>query len=124
MLGCSVYNAICLLLGYILCPLATLGLLGLIAPTLPDGYRLFFAYFLAVVAMAIVLCNVYLVFRRALIEQSASYSPIVAAIAGAGSVGMIAGWIAWFPALIFLVLVEVLLVTIVTGVGHSIRARA
>lgn len=120
MFGQIPYSIIGGLIGYILCPLSLLALIGPFAGFFPDSIATLLGWSLLVVAALVVLCNLYLTCRRCVVVSSASFFPLVGAVAGAGGLAALYGPIWWIPAMIVLGIVDLigqpLLSAVVIGV--------
>ena len=120
MFGRIPYNIIGGLIGFVLCPLSLLALVGPFAGFFPDSIATGLGWSFVVVAALIVQCNIYLSCRRCVVKGSASFFPFFGALAGAGGVAALYGAAWWIPAVLVLGIVDLLgqpiLAAIVIGV--------
>jgi hypothetical protein len=102
------YNIIGRLTGYVLAPLALLALVGPFTPHFPPLVAAVIGPTFIGVAVLLVICNIYLVCRRCVVEDSASSFPMFAALAGAGGVAALHGPTCWLPAILILAVLDLI----------------
>ncbi len=104
------------LIGFVLCPISLTSLAGPFCHLFPPAFGFWFGRVLLVTAALIFLCNLYLSCRRFVVQGSASYFPLFAALAASGGVAAIYGGNWYLPALLGFAILDLIGLPIVAGI--------
>ncbi|HIE96548.1 MAG TPA: hypothetical protein EYG03_28610 [Planctomycetes bacterium] len=120
MFGSVPYRIIGSVIGFILCPIALLSLAGPFTALFPESVAQIAGRTFITTAILIVVCNVYLSCRRSVVDGSASFFPLFAALAGAGGVAAFYGAAWWVPAILGFGVLDLIGQPILSGIVISV----